>query len=324
MITLDDVRAARESIKSLIKRTPLKHSRFLSDLCGGEVYLKLENLQVTCSFKIRGALNKLLNLSAKERKRGVITASAGNHGLAVAFAAKKLGIRAKIILPMNTPKVKVDKIKRYDVELVSHGKIYDEAEREAIELAKREGLTYISPYNDWWVIAGQGTVGLEILEDLPNVDVVIVPVGGGGLISGIGVAVKSVKPSMKVLGVQSEASAVMYESLKAGRIIDVEMRESVADGLFGGVEKGSVTFEMIQRYVDDLILVKEETIKKAIYLLWNKERQVVEGSGAAAIAPMLEKPNLFEGKTVAAVISGGNIEGQLFQDILTWARSHLS
>jgi threonine dehydratase len=321
MITLEDVEAARKAIKSLIKRTPLKHSQFLSNFCGGEIYLKLENLQVTGSFKVRGAINKLLSLDAKETERGIITASAGNHALAVAFAAEKLGIHAKIILPINASKVKIDKIKKYNVELVLHGKIYDEAEREAIELAKKDGLTYISPYNDKWIIAGQGTVGLEILQDLPNIDTVIVPVGGGGLISGIGVAVKGVKPSVKVLGVQSEASPVMYESLKAGRIIDVEMRESIADGLFGGIEKGSITFEIIQRYVDDLILVKEETIRKAISLLWDKEQQVVEGSGAAAIAPILEKPNLFKGKTVAVVISGGNIEEQLFQEILTWARS---
>ena len=316
MVDLQDIRNAREAIGIFVKQTPLAHSHFFSNLCRGEVYLKLENLQVTNSFKIRGALNRMLHLSAEEKSRGIITASAGNHAQAVAFAAQKLNFSAKIVLPKNTPKIKIDKIKRYNVELILYGDIYDEAEEKAKELARKERLKYISPYNDELIIAGHGTIGLEILETLPNVDVVIVPVGGGGLISGISIAIKSIKPSVQIIGVQSEASPVMYESLKAGKIVDVEMRESIAEGLFGGIEKGSVTFNLAQKYVDDLLLVKEETIKKAIYLLWTREKQVVEGSGAAAIAPMIENKDLFAGKTTVAVITGGNIEDKLFQEIL--------
>jgi len=316
MIDLRDIKDAREAIKNLVKRTPLVRSTFLSDFCGGEVYLKLENLQITNSFKIRGALNRMLHLSTEEMKQGVVTASAGNHAQAVAIGAEKLNLSAKIVIPRNTPKVKIDKIKKHNVELILHGDIYDEAEQKAIDLAKKDGLTYISPYNDKLVIAGQGTVGLEILEDLPNVDTMIVPVGGGGLISGISVAVKSIEPSVQIIGVQSEASPAMYESLKAGKIVDVEMRESIADGLFGGIEKSSITFGIVQEYVDDFLLVKEETIRKAVFLLWDKEKQVAEGAGAIAITPIIEDKDLFMGKKIVAVISGGNIEDKLFQNIL--------
>lgn len=316
MINLQDIRDARETIRNLVRRTPLVHSQFLSNFCDGEVYLKLENLQTTNSFKIRGALNKMLHLSAEEMKRGVVTASAGNHAQAVAIGAEKLKLSARIVIPRNTPKIKIDKIRKHNVELILHGDIYDEAEQKAIDLAKEDGLTYISPYNDRLVIAGQGTIGLEVHEDLPTVDTVIVPVGGGGLISGIGVAIKSIEPSVQIIGVQSEASPVMYESLKADKIVDVEMRESIADGLFGGIEKGSMTFGIVQEYVDDLLLVKEETIRKAIFLLWDKEKQVVEGAGATAIAPIIESKGLFMGKEIVAVISGGNIEDKLFEYVL--------
>ena len=318
MIDLQDIRNAREAVGIFVKQTPLTHSHFFSDLCRGEVYLKLENLQVMNSFKIRGVLNRMLHLSAEEKNRGIITASAGNHAQAVALAAKKLNFPAKIVVPRNTPKIKIDKIKEYNVELILYGDIYDDAEEKAKELAKKEGLAYISPYNDELIIAGHGTIGLEILEALPNVDAVIVPVGGGGLISGIGVATKSIKPSVQIIGVQSEASPVMHESLKAGKIVSVQMRESIAEGLFGGIEQASVTFNLVRKHVDDLLLVKEETIKRAIYLLWDKEKQVVEGSGAAAVAPILENKDLFRSKTTVAVITGGNIEDKLLQEILNF------
>ena len=180
-------------------------------------------------------------------RRGVVTASTGSHALAVAFGANKMNIPTKIIVPKNTPKVKINNIKKYDVELIIYGDIPDESERKARTIEKKEGLTYISPYNDELVIAGQGTIGLEILEDLPSVDTVIVPVGGGGLISGIGIAMKSIKPGVEIIGVQSEASPVMYESLRAGKIVDIEMKKSIADGLFGGIEKGSPTFEITKK-----------------------------------------------------------------------------
>jgi threonine dehydratase len=316
VIGLQEIRDAREAIAPFVVPTPLVRSQFLSNLCGGDVFLKLENLQVTNSFKIRGAFNRFLHLSLEEKARGIVTASAGNHGQAVAFAARKLNFPAKIVVPKNTPRIKIEGIKKYGVELVLFGDIYDEAEQKAKDLARKDGLVFVSPYNDELIIAGHGTIGLEIIKALPNVDTVIVPVGGGGLISGISIALKSIKPNVHVAGVQSEASPVMYESLKAGKIVDVRMTESIAEGLSGGIEKDSLTFKIAQEYVDKVLLIREETIRRAIFLLWDSEKQVVEGSGAAAIAPILENKRVFAGKTVVSVITGGNIEAELFQSIL--------
>ena len=318
MISLKNIRDARKALAPFITSTPLTRSQFLSDFCGGNVFLKLENLQITHSFKIRGAFNRLLHMSLEEKTRGIVTASAGNHGQAVAFAARKLNFSAKIVIPMSTPKIKIDGIKKYGVGLVLFGDIYDEAEQKAKDLARKDGLVFVSPYNDELIIAGHGTLGLEIIEALPNVDTVIVPVGGGGLISGISIAIKSIKPNVQIIGVQSEASPVMYESLKAGKIVDAQKSKtkSIAEGLSGGIEKSSITFKIVQECVDTILLVEEETIRRAVYLLWNSEKQVVEGSGAAAIAPILENRHLFGGKTVVAVITGGNIEDKLFQSIL--------
>jgi threonine dehydratase len=316
VIGLQEIRDAQRAIAPFVVSTPLVRSQFLSKLCGGDVFLKLENLQVTHSFKIRGAFNRFLNLSLKEKTRGVVTASTGNHGQAVAFAAQKLNFPAVIVVPKNTPGLKIDAIKKYGAELVLFGDIYDEAEQKAKDLALKEGLVFVSPYNDESTIAGHGTIGLEIIDALPTVDAVVVPVGGGGLISGISIALKSIKPSVNVIGVQSEASPIMYESLKAGKIVDARIAESLAEGLSGGIEKGSLTFKIAQDCVDEMLLVKEETIRRAVYLLWDCEKQVVEGSGAAAIAPMLENKRVFAGKTVVSVITGGNIEAELFQSIL--------
>jgi len=316
VIGLQEIRDARKAIAPFVVPTPLVRSQFLSNLCGGDVFLKLENLQVTNSFKIRGAFNRFLHLSLEEKSRGIVTASAGNHGQAVAFAARKLNFPAKIVVPKNTPRIKINGIKKYGVELVLFGDIYDAAEQKAKDLARKEGLVFVSPYNDESTIAGHGTIGLEIIDALPNVDTVIVPVGGGGLISGISIALKSIKPSVHVIGVQSEASPIMYESLKAGKIVDARIAESLAEGLSGGIEKGSLTFKIAQEFVDEMLLVKEETIRRAVYLLWDSEKQVVEGSGAAAIALILENKRVFAGKTVVSVITGGNIEAELFQSIL--------
>ena len=316
MISLSDIREAQKAIAPFIKCTPLVHSVYLSRLCCGRVFLKLENQQVTNSFKARGAFYKLLNLTKKEEQMGIITASAGNHGQAVAYAARKLGFPAKVVVPTTTPHVKVDGIRKWGADLVLFGDGYDEAEAKAKELARKDGCAYISPYNDEWIIAGHGTVGLEIVETLPNVDVVVVPVGGGGLISGVSIAVKSVKPTAELFGVQSEASPVMYESLKAGRIVDVPKSKTIAEGLSGGIEKGALTFEIAKKWVDRALLVKEATIRRAVYLLCVHEKLVVEGSGAAAIAPILEDKALFSGKTVACVLTGGNIDKELLKEIV--------
>jgi threonine dehydratase len=318
MVTLKSIQEARKAIAPFSELTPLNRSEFLSKFCDANVFLKLENLQVTNSFKIRGVTNKLLTLSDKEKAQGVVTASAGNHGKAVAFGAQKLGFSAKIVVPTNTPKVKVDGIRQYGVDLLLFGENYPEAEKKAKELSQQEGRLYISPYNDELIVAGHGTVGLEILEQLPDVESVIVPVGGGGLISGIGIAVKSEKPNVQLLGVQSEATPIMYESLKAGRIVPPHRHElnTIAEGLSGGIEKGSITFTIAQKYVDEVLLVKEETIRRAVYLIWKNEKQQVEGSGVAGVAMLLENKDYFVDQTVAIVLSGGNIDDSLFQKIL--------
>jgi threonine dehydratase len=322
MVTLQNIQSAQKTIAPYAKSTPLIRSKFLSELCSADVYLKLENLQVTHSFKIRGVINKLLNLTSEEKARGVVTASAGNHGQAVAFGARELGFKAKIVVPTNTPKVKVDGIKQYGAELVLYGATLPEAERKAKELAQIEGRLYISPYNDELIVAGHGTIGLEVLKELPNVEVVVVPVGGGGLISGVSIALKCLKPNVQVLGVQSAAVPIMFESLKSGEIVKAHRHEAktIAEGLSGGVERGSITFPMVQQYVDDMFLVREESIRHAVYLLWENEKQVMEGSGAAAAALLLENKDLFVGKTVALVLTGGNIDDSLFQTLLAWEK----
>ena len=310
---LKDFFAARRRITNLIRTTPLAPSPFLSDLCGGEIYLKLENQQLTGSFKARGALNKLLQLSEGEKARGVIAASSGNHAQGIGYAANMLGIQATIIVPANTPKVKIDAIKRYGVELIVHGDEYMDAERLARRMERDEGRPFVSAYNDPVVIVGQGTVGLEMAEAEPDLDTVLVPVGGGGLISGVGCALKSVDSDIEVIGVQSHASPVMCESIRQGRIVDMELEESVAEGLHGGIEEGSVTFEMCREHVDDFILVKEETIFRAIGLLLTEDRQVVEGAGAVGVAAIMENKERFRGRRVGVVISGGNLDTELMR-----------
>jgi threonine dehydratase len=316
VVNLKNIQDARKAIAPYIKRTPLVQSQFLSSSCGCGVYLKLENLQITSSFKPRGVFNKLLHLSADEKSKGIITASAGNHGEAVAFAAQKLNYYARVVVPITTPKVKIDGIRKYGADLVLFGENYDEAEHKAKELARKDGCAYVSPYNDELIIAGHGTIGLEIIEALPNVDTVMVPLGGGGLISGISIAIKSSRPDVQVIGVQSKSSPVMYESLKAGKIVEIQKvtTKSVAEGLSGNV--GPITFEIVQKYVDRVVLAKEETLRHAVYLLWNYDKQVIEGSGAAAVAPIMENKPLFKDKLVVSVVTGGNIDRDLFQSIL--------
>jgi threonine dehydratase len=324
MLSLSDVQAAQKAVKPYITCTPLVHSVYLSKLCCAKIYLKLENQQITNSFKVRGAFNKLLHLTQREKRLGIITASAGNHGQAVAYAAKKLGFSARIVVPTNTPHVKVEGIRRWGADLVLFGDCYDEAEAHAKMLAKKDGCAYISPYNDPLIIAGHGTMGLEIVETLSNVDAIVVPVGGGGLISGIAVAAKGLKPDVEIVGVQSEASPVMYDSLRAGRIVEAPKALTIAEGLSGGIEKGALTFEIAQKFVDKMLLVKEATIRRAVALLCVHEHVVAEGSGAAAIAPLLEDASLFKGKRVACVVTGGNIDEELLKAILSTERQQVS
>jgi threonine dehydratase len=309
-VTLKDIQNAQLSIEPYAKRTPLIKSEALSRLISANVYLKLENQQVTNSFKVRGVMNLLLHLTSEQKKQGVITTSAGNHGQALAFGAQQMGFQAKVVVPANTPKVKVDGIRKYGADLLLFGDSYAEAEKKAKELAQSEGRLYVSPYNHRYLVAGHGTAGLEILDELPQVDVVLVPVGGGGLIAGVSTAIKNLRPNVQVIGVQSEATPIMYESLKIGEIVPAHRHKAttIAEGLAGSIEEGSITFSIAQKYVDEVLLVKEETISKAVYLLCTSDQQKVEGSGAAGVALLLEKSETFKGLTVAVVISGGNID----------------
>ncbi len=315
MVTVSDVYAAKRRLGPWVRRTPTEPSSFLSALTGGEVFLKLENRQLTGSFKIRGASNKLAMLSLERRKRGVVAASSGNHAQGVGYAARQLGVKATIVVPENTPNVKRDAIRALGAELIVHGDEYMEAERLAQAMAKDRGLPFLSPYNDEELISGQGTVGLEMVEDVPDLDYVLVPVSGGGLISGVATVFKVAKTA-KVIGVQAVNSPVMHESIKAGRIVDIQMKDTVAEGLHGGIEPGSVTFPICQRLVDDWIDVTDASIMEALQALLFKGHEVVEGSGAVGVAAIMDDPSQFRDKRVGIVISGGNIDEELLKKLL--------
>jgi len=310
---LRDFYAARGRIKKLVRDTPLQPSRSLSEACGGRVMLKLENLQHTGSFKVRGAFNKLLQLSDEDRRKGVVAASSGNHAQGLGYAGNRLGVEATIVVPSHTPKVKIEAIRRYGVDLTVHGEEYMDAERLARRMEREQEKPFVSGYNDTEIIAGQGTLGLEMMEADPELDVVLVPVGGGGLISGVAAAIKGVNEGAEVVGVQSVASPVMCESVRQGRIVDMELDDSYAEGLHGGIEEGSVTFELCVEHVDDFILVQEETILGAIAHHLYNDHQVVEGAGAVGAAAILENPERFRGRDVGVVVSGGNIEEELLR-----------
>ena len=315
---LRDIYSARKRIEKYVRKTPLEYSHYLSDLSGGEVWLKLDNQQYTGSFKARGAMNKLLQLSPKEKARGIVTASSGNHAQGVGYAGKILGVDSTIVVPANTPKVKRDAIELYGVELIIHGDEYMEAERFSRDLEARLGKTHISAYNDLDIIMGQGTVGLEIAEEMPDIDKVLVPVGGGGLISGVGCALKVMAATTEVFGAQSVASPVMYESLRQGRIVDMELEDSYAEGLHGGIEENAVTFELCRKYVDEIILVEEETILRAIRSALVEQHQVIEGAAAVGVAAILKDPERYNDEKICIVISGGNIEIDLLKESMSF------
>ncbi len=312
MVTIGDIYAARRRMGRWVRRTPFEHSPLLSALTGGEVWLKLENRQLTGSFKIRGASNRIALLTTEERVRGVVAASSGNHAQGVAYAARELGVKAAIVVPGNTPNVKRDAIRALGADLTVHGDEYMEAERLAQKMSAERGMPFLSPYNDADLIAGQGTVGLEMVEDGPELDAVLVPVSGGGLISGVAPVVKGASKA-KVIGIQTEASPVMHASIKAGKIIDIPMFDTVAEGLHGGIEQGSVTFPICQRLVDDWIDVKEATIVEALRLMLLRHHEVIEGSGAVGVAALMENPKRFKDKRVGVVISGGNIDEEILR-----------
>lgn len=316
MPTLQDVRDARERVQGHIVLTPCTRTLVFDDLIPSSLFFKFENLHRTGSFKERGALNRLLTLSPEERERGVITASAGNHAQAVAFHARQLGIPATVLTPETTPLVKVSNTRRHGAEVILHGQRFSEAIEESRRLQEERDLVMVHAFDDPMIVAGQGTIALEILEQTPEVDTVVVPVGGGGLISGIALTLKALKPSVRVVGVEVEAAPSAHRSLDAGRIVQVETGETLADGI-AVKAPGAVTFPLLQRYVDDLVLVGEEEIARAILLLLEREKSMVEGAGAAGLAALVsDRIPVAAGETVVAVLCGGNIDVNILSRII--------
>jgi len=308
-VKMRDVYAARQAIAGMAVRTPLIEAPALTERAGASVYLKLENVQRTGSFKIRGAASKLSSLTDDERRRGVIAVSSGNHGRAVAYVARELGVRAVICMSTRVPPNKVEGIRSLGADLELHGESYDAAERHALRLQEERGLTMIPPFDDPHVIAGQGTIGLEILEDLPSVGSVMVPLSGGGLMAGVALVLKAADPSIRTIGVSMERAPVMFHSLRAGHPIQMEEQETLADALVGGIGLDNRhTFRMIQKVVDETLLVTEEEIASAMAFALSQQHLVVEGGGAVALAALMTGKLAGQGEEVIVVLSGGNVE----------------
>jgi len=312
----DDINRTYDRCKDIIRWTPLEHSPYLSTLINGDVYLKLENIQKTGSFKFRGAVSKMTSLSDEEKSMGVVTASTGNHGAACSLAMSILGIDGKIIVPDNVHKNKVDNILNLGGEVEYHGNDCLIAEERAQEISNNTSANYISPYNDPAIVCGQGTIGYELNQDLKNIDSVFVSVGGGGLISGIGGYLKSVQNQVKMIAVSPKNSCVMFESMKAGKQLDLPSEPTLSDGTAGGVEVGSITFALCQEIIDEFILVDEEDISEGIRLGIEKLHQLIEGAAGAAIAGFLQKKDDLKGQTVIIIICGGNISSEVIKSVL--------
>ena len=298
-----------------IRHTPLEHSPYLSNLASANVFLKLDNIQKTGSFKFRGAISKMTSMSDQEKSNGVVTASTGNHGAACSLAMSTLQIKGKIVVPENVHKNKVENILNLGGEIEYYGDDCIDAEERAQEISKTTGATYISPYNDEAIVCGQGTMGLEIWKDLKGVDAVFISVGGGGLISGVGGYLKSMNESIQVYGVSPKNSCVMYESLKAGKQLDLPSEPTLSDGTAGGVEFGSMTFEMCKEIIDDFSIVSEGEIAKGIQIGVEKHHQLIEGAAGTAIAGFMKQKDKFKDKTVVLVMCGGNISGAVLKSI---------
>lgn len=315
MVTFRDIEEARRKIQDAVFLSPCAFSETLSRLTGTKLYLKLENLQMTGSFKERGACNKLLSLTPEERATGVITASAGNHGQAVAYHASRLGIRATVVMPESSPLVKAQNTRGFGAEVVLHGASFDDATDHAMQLCAEKNLVYVHAFDDPLIMAGQGTIGLELLEQNPYLEAVVVPVGGGGLIGGIACAIKETNPRIKVYGVQTAAFPSMKRALEAGAPVALPPARTIADGI--AVKRaGKLTLEAVKKYVDDIVLVSERSISEAILALLEREKTVAEGAGAAGLAALMSDKLQLEGKRVAIVLSGGNIDMNVISRII--------
>ena len=305
MAKLEDFIKAKEKLSKVLLETHLIYSPIFSKESGNKVFIKPENLQKTGSFKIRGAYNKISNLTVDEKKKGVIASSAGNHAQGVAYGAKESGIKAIIVMPKSTPLIKVESTKQYGAEVILHGDVYDDAYKKAKELEEKEGYVFVHPFNDEDVLDGQGTIALEILEELPETDIILVPIGGGGLISGIACAAKILKPEIKIIGVEPEGAASAYEAIKENKVVELKEANTIADGT--AVKKiGDLNFEYIKKYVDEIITVSDYELMEAFLLLVEKHKIIAENSGILSVAAT--KKIKEKNKKVVSVISGGNID----------------
>lgn len=317
MLDVAAVLEARQRVMEVARRTPLDYSHTFSDRTGAEIHLKLENLQRTGAFKIRGAVNRIAHLTDKERAAGVVTASAGNHAQGVALAASRAGVDAVIVMPEYAPVSKVEATKAYGAEVVLHGVDYDAASERAHEIADDEGRVYVHAFDDERVMAGQGTIGLEIVEDLPAVDTVVVPVGGGGLISGVATAVKANNPDTRVVGVQAEGASAMAQSLQKGERVTVDTVDTIADGIAVG-RPGSHTFAVVRERVDEVVTVSDAAIARTVVDLLERSKTLVEGAGAVALAAVVEDAfDYDENEVIVPALCGGNIDLNVLRNVIT-------
>jgi len=314
-VTVASIQSARERIRGHLYLSPARHSAGLSEMTGKPVFLKLDNLQRTGAFKERGALNKILTLTPEERSCGVIAASAGNHAQAVAYHASREGLRSRIVMPLMTPLVKVAATSSFGADVILHGSNYDEACAEALRQSQADGITFLHPFDDDEVISGQGTIGLELLEQIPGLEAVVVPIGGGGLIAGVACAIKESNSQVRVIGVQTERLPSMLRATEAGHPVTIPAEATIADGI--AVRRaGEKTLPLVKKYVDQLVTVDEEEIASAILVLLEREKTLAEGAGAAALAALLEKKTMLNGECTAVLVCGGNIDVTLLSRII--------
>ena len=315
VLKFSDIVAARSTLRGVAKLTSISHSKSFSQMSGANIFMKLENMQTTGAFKVRGAYNKLANLSPEERAKGVVAASAGNHAQGVAFSATKLGMQSTIFMPIFTPPLKVLATKGYGANVVLTGESFDDSFLASQEYTKQHDASYIHPFNDPLIIAGQGTIGLEIYEQQPDVDAVIVPIGGGGLIAGIAMAIKEMNPKVRVIGVNAAGAASMVASREANEIVSLPFVSTIADGI-AVKTPGTLTFDIIQKYVDDIVSVTDTEIAHAAYLLLQRGKLLAEPAGVTSVAAALFNKVDLKGKNVVPVVSGGNINMRLLEQII--------
>jgi len=316
MNILQEIGKAEIRIRPYILKTPLFHPQYSSVETQSNVYLKLESEQYTGSFKLRGATNKVLSLTEEEKQQGVITASTGNHGQALAMALQATGAKGIVFVPEHADPSKVDAIKRYGTAVEVYGKNALEAELYAKQRAQERGMIWVSPYNDPHIVAGQGTIGVELAEQLKAIDAIFVTIGGGGLMSGIGTSMRSVSPQTQMVGCLPENAAEMYESIQTGNVVASENKETISDGSAGGVEAGSITFEMCKEVVNEFVLVSEDEIKEAIKLVVDIHHKIIEGAAGVAVASFLKHKNAYQGKNVVIIICGANIATEKLKAIV--------